>query len=418
MKKNYNTLQVYLLDFSIKNYKEETVNGLFRSILEPIVSNQKFEGCVFFRLKDLKEKDSLIKRLSFSNANLFGFNDLLSGFNIKNFQKDDIWGETEFLIVIGKRYSACIIWDFSLGEIENTTPLCVLYNSKIITEIAKTISDNSIIDLKPLLSSFVPDRRENSVLNKSINNIVYLLDEVNSEFSYHIAGNNQNEENEENIQTAKIVADKAKFVAHEIKNNLSIVNLYTKIIEKRLEKIQSDEENFNSISGAIKNIEKASFAISYFISDLRCMSTPFITNFDLDFSVKSVINLCEEKAKQKNITIENKLNSQINVSFDKAKFECALMNIIFNAIEAQNTSKIVLDVRSDLKKTEILILNDGCEIPVEIQNKIFEQDFTTKDKGNGIGLAYCQKQLREVLGDITLEKSQVGQTVFKITIPQ
>ena len=43
MKNKFNTLQKYIFDNSVKEYRKETVNGLFRSILEPIISNQKFE---------------------------------------------------------------------------------------------------------------------------------------------------------------------------------------------------------------------------------------------------------------------------------------------------------------------------------------------------------------------------------------
>ena len=60
---------------------------------------------------------------------------------------------------------------------------------------------------------------------------------------------------DDSIKTAEIVADKAKFIAHEIKNNLSIINLYSKITEKRIDSVSADEEVINSINNALKNIQ-------------------------------------------------------------------------------------------------------------------------------------------------------------------
>ena len=50
MKNRFNTLKKFIYDNSEKEYHEKTVNGLFRAILEPVISNQKFDACVLLRL--------------------------------------------------------------------------------------------------------------------------------------------------------------------------------------------------------------------------------------------------------------------------------------------------------------------------------------------------------------------------------
>ena len=50
------------------------------------------------------------------------------------------------------------------------------------------------------------------------------------------------------------------------------------------------------------------------------------------------------------------------------------------------------------------------------QKKIFETNFTTKEKGNGLGLAICKTQLNLVGGDINLVKSTDSETIFEITL--
>ena len=69
--------------------------------------------------------------------------------------------------------------------------------------------------------------------NRAINNIVNFLDEKNIELIYKEAEGNKLLDENETLKTAEVVAEKAKFVAHEIKNNLSIINLYSTITKKR-----------------------------------------------------------------------------------------------------------------------------------------------------------------------------------------
>lgn len=417
MMNKFNTLKKYILENSVKEYHKETVDGLFRAILEPVASNQKFESCIFFRINDLKGKESLLKRVSFTGAQIYSFSDTLSDFNIPNSEKNDIWESTEFVIVLGQRYSAALIWDYSTGSKKDYTNIFVLYNSKNITDIAKVILNNSVSDFKDALQKYVPDRRENQVLNNSIKNIVDLFNDKNEEILFSEAEKEFALSSDDTLKTASIVAEKAKFIAHEIKNNLSIINLYAKITEKRLEKVVLDDEIQTSINSALKNINNASQTISYLISDLRCLSAPYISEFDMKSFILNTIMQCEEKANKAGIEIIAENIDDVVVSSDKVKLQCAVTNIVFNAIEAGNKGGTVKISTSLLNNAlTVKISNNGEKISDENQKRIFEENFTTKEKGNGLGLAICKKQLELVGANLELVKSDDDETVFQITL--
>ena len=418
MKNKFNTLQKYIFENSVKEYHKETVDGLFRAILEPVASNQKFESCILFRLSDVQGCESLLKRLFFTCSEVYSFSDALSSFEFLNSEKSDIWGETQFVIVLGQRYSAALIWDYSTGSQPDYTNLSILYNSKIITDIAKLVLDNSKSDFKDALQKYVPDRRENQILNKSITNIVNVLNDKNEEIIFSQLQNEFSINSDDTLKTANIVADKAKFIAHEIKNNLSIINLYSKITQKRLEKVViEDDEIQTSIDNAIKNINNASQTISDLINDLRCLSVPYKTEFNLKDFVLNTVSLCEQKATDADVLIKVEEIDEIVLNSDKVKLQCALTNIIFNAIEACKRGSTINI--SSIKKTNsvsLLITNTGEKISEVNQKKIFETNFTTKEKGNGLGLAICKTQLNLVGGDINLVKSTDSETIFEITL--
>lgn len=414
MKNRYNTLSKYIFEYSNKEYRKETIEGLFRAIIEPVVSNQKLESCVLIRLKDVSSFDSVLKRLKFSTSNLLSYSDLFE----ENEEIENIWNDTEFIVVLSQRYSAVLIWDYSYFSYNDTSNICLLYNSKIITEIAKLILDNSKRDFKELLLKYSPDRRENLILNHSINNIASILNEKNLELVFSENEKKQLSDSDDTIQTAEIIADKAKFIAHEIKNNLSIINLYSKILEKRVDGIKSESEISESINNSLKNITTASENVSSLISDLRCLSTPYITEVSLKEFILNTIMLCEEKANKAKVSIAVENFEDITIHTDKIKLQCALTNIIFNAIEAcRENCKIAIEPKKSDKNISITVKNNGVMIPENIQNKIFDVNFTTKEKGNGLGLAICKKEMNLINGDIIFEYSNESETSFNIILP-
>ena len=62
---------------------------------------------------------------------------------------------------------------------------------------------------------------------------------------------------------------------------------------------------------------------------------------------------------------------------------------------------------------DILIENNGDPIPAELRENIFNDGFTTKENGSGLGLMLTKKALEEQGFSLTLE-SATGVTIFNI----
>jgi signal transduction histidine kinase len=77
---------------------------------------------------------------------------------------------------------------------------------------------------------------------------------------------------------------------------------------------------------------------------------------------------------------------------------------------------IWVEARREGTKSVLLVRDDGPGIPSEFKGRIFEALFTTKAKGNGLGLALCRRIAEAHAGTVTLEPSEVGAT-FTISIP-
>ncbi|WP_245415757.1 ATP-binding protein [Alteribacter populi] len=101
-----------------------------------------------------------------------------------------------------------------------------------------------------------------------------------------------------------------------------------------------------------------------------------------------------------------------------------LGNLIENAIDAvksnppdeRHVSVFFTDIGQDIV-FEIEDLGDG--VPAEVEQKIFEQGFSTKEGSNrGIGLALTKQLLTNVDGTISIEAGSEGGACFVITVPK
>jgi len=410
MRNKYNTILRYIYEHPGVKYRKETVSSLFRAVLEPLASNQKVKGCILLRVLNTQDKASILKRLAFSGADMYNFGKDINGLDLKNCEKENIWNDTEFLIVLTGRYSAALMWDYTECETEGCSNVCLIYNSKIIADISKVIADNSEGNLKDIIKEYNPDRRENMLLNKSIQETASMLNDKFEEILFSELEKNSLKNDDDKIKTAEIIVNKAKFTAHEIKNQLSIINLYSKIALKRSENMNMQNETAASFINALENIKNASENITYFINDLRCMSNPVKTETELKEIIEASVSMCRKKIEEAGAEIKELKIKDAVIYTDKIKVQCALINIIFNALDAGAEH---LYISAD--KKSIIIKNDGEEISEENRSRIFEENFTTKKAGSGLGLAFCREQLRSAGADINLVSSDKNETVFEIS---
>src|SRR5690606_36978413 len=94
------------------------------------------------------------------------------------------------------------------------------------------------------------------------------------------------------------------------------------------------------------------------------------------------------------------------ISADIEKLKIAFLNIIVNAIEAMDTrGELVLETSSQGDKCQIKITDNGVGMSRDQVDKLFEPYFTTKDKGNGLGLANTQNIILGHNGSISGEST-------------
>ena len=200
-----------------------------------------------------------------------------------------------------------------------------------------------------------------------------------------------------------------------MRNHLSICELYTQIIRKNLEK---EGIKNSSIENALNCINKSLKIMNNNLLDLKSLNnfSPKICSIKkiLEEGIKlSQVYICE-----KDIKITSDLQTDANVYIDENKFLACIVNIIKNAIEAiSKEGKIRISLQLADGKAHIKISNNGEAISEEKQKAIFEEGFTTKPTGSGLGLHICANNLKVQNAILQLAESTPEKTVFEIVLP-
>lgn len=97
------------------------------------------------------------------------------------------------------------------------------------------------------------------------------------------------------------------------------------------------------------------------------------------------------------------------------------LNLLVNAAQALGDTRgqITISTRQDGDQVLVTISDTGCGMPEEVQRRIFEPFYTTKEvgKGTGLGLSISYDIIKKHGGEITVE-SEVGRgTVFTVRLP-
>lgn len=397
---------------------KQTIKGLFRFALEPLLEAQTQKAVVLVRLFDTKEVEGVLKRLEFTNAEVYSFDDVTSG---ENLSREDLWGDTEFLVVLSPRYSAVMLWDYSTENVKNTSCLYYLLNSKDINNVIRIISDNSKIDLMRYTQEYTPERRSNEMLNKAVHKFINYADSFVEEASLTQAENSIISETDDIEKKYEYISTKAKTISHDIRNHLSVIDLYSKIMEKRLEMVPNKELK-DSMLNAVTSIKKSKESIDVLLNELRTIQGVKLETQNFAKILDSVINLVQAKALDKNIKIEVSNSFNGDIIADENKLLNVMINLLYNAIDAiSDKNKGIIKVNTEEtadNMLRILITDNGCGVDKNKKEKIFEEGYTSKITGSGLGLYISKEAMKEQYGDLKLISSDKNGTVFEITVPK
>jgi len=218
-------------------------------------------------------------------------------------------------------------------------------------------------------------------------------------------------------EKAMLLAEMAPVFAHEIRNPLGSI----KGAAQYLQSEAATEEQNQLLNVIIEEVNRLNAVVSQFLEYARPGSGK-VQAQDINAVILKAIAIISANRLSDKIIISRELQEGLPaVKVDEQKMIQVMINIALNAIEAMpqggsltfRTSKI--ETSAGLA-VGITIRDTGTGIrPDDIKN-IFKPFYTTKERGVGLGLAICQRIIKEHGGSIRV-KSIAGQgSVFFIRL--
>lgn len=235
-------------------------------------------------------------------------------------------------------------------------------------------------------------------------------------------------ENEARLRELNATKDKFfSIISHDLKSPFnSILGLSDLLIEQIQEKNFDDIEEY---AGIIRDSSQRAMDLLLNLLEWSRSQTgrmEFSPEYaKLSTLINEAIELLDDSAQQKSITIHRELPRKMIAFVDKAMISTILRNLISNAIKFTHPHGQIV-ISNELKNEELIVAvsDNGVGIKKERINKLFRIDEnqsslgTQNEKGTGLGLVLCKEFIEKHGGRIWVESELGKGSKFYFAIPK
>ena len=231
------------------------------------------------------------------------------------------------------------------------------------------------------------------------------------------------------VNTLTALGEMAATVAHEIRNPLGGIGGFAGLLERDLD---LDDPRRRLVKRIIEGVS----GLNRMVTNLLNYTRPTQLNMrPVNFVqvVEDCIGFFEIDGGTQLEAIElhrDYASPEIPCRIDPEQVQQIVLNLLHNALQAMpNGGRLTIgvsevdpgqDSRTELSVpcTTLTVTDSGMGMSEEVQGKLFMPFFTTKEDGNGLGLATAKKVIEAHGGDIQIESAPNQGASFTIFIPK
>jgi signal transduction histidine kinase len=208
----------------------------------------------------------------------------------------------------------------------------------------------------------------------------------------------------------------AATVAHEIKNPLSSIKSIAQVMSEDEDMSRAYARDLSLIVGETDRLSRSvtqllSFARKQGPGELPCR---------IEELVNSVTELLRPEAETRGVLVDRTIETNEELSGPAAAaVRDSVSNLLLNAIQATpEGGRVQIEARLLNGLALIAVDDGGSGVPPEIEQRIWEPFFTTKQRGTGLGLAIVRKRMEEAGGSARLAATLNGEGArFELRVP-
>lgn len=209
-------------------------------------------------------------------------------------------------------------------------------------------------------------------------------------------------------------------IAHEVRNPLNALQINVQILEQELRQVIA-EPNAHAYT-LLSKIASELRSLDSFVSEFLRFARPPKLNVE-PVHVRPLLSdlatfigpECSRRSVELALALEK---GPMTVFADGFQLKHAVLNLVLNALQAiEGRGRISIETSGDSQELVICVADTGEGIPPEIQDRILDVFFTTREGGTGLGLPIV-KRIAEAHGGALHVTSTPGEgTQARIVLP-
>jgi signal transduction histidine kinase len=213
-------------------------------------------------------------------------------------------------------------------------------------------------------------------------------------------------------------------VAHDVRNPLHSIGLTLQHLQDACrpeddDRAQDFDRSVSIIRGEIHRLDKLVANFLHFARSDRLERAP-VSLGDL---ARETVHLVEKEAERRGIEIEVVVDDAVpTVQADAESIRASILNLVLNGFEAMpDGGSLRIRVAAVARDNEVVleVIDSGHGIPESEQERVFDFAYTTRDGGNGLGLAMVhQVVVEEHGGRVSLDSRPDEGTRVSLAFPR
>ena len=209
----------------------------------------------------------------------------------------------------------------------------------------------------------------------------------------------------------------ASSISHDLRHPLTAVVANAEFLCEKNLNAQQRGELYREIRAAVDQLTDLVDSLLEFSQAGKSLRRVFSPVED---TLERAIHIVRARSEFQRVNISVVREGQCETWFDQKKVERVFANLLLNACEAVSpeSGKVEVSLREEKDGIGIRITDNGPGVAQAIREKLF-QPFSSfgKQSGIGLGLTISRKILQDHGGDVCLESTEAGRTIFKLKLP-
>jgi signal transduction histidine kinase len=216
-------------------------------------------------------------------------------------------------------------------------------------------------------------------------------------------------------QRLSALGEVAVGIAHEVRNPLGVIKTSAQLLQKRGNLPETDTRLLSHVADEVRRIDGL---ISEFLDFARPRPS-VLREIDPMAVVARAADFCTPEFEKRHVTFTAVDTAPgATADADEDHLFQVFLNLFLNAVEAMpNGGNLRVTREQRDGETRIRVTDTGSGIAPEIQDKIFNPFFTTKEHGSGLGLAKVFTIMEGHRGRVEFDSAPGRGTTFTLIFP-